>query len=279
MTLSVFFVLLACGCSTAKPSPVTSRPAAGPEPTDEVRSLKLPFDEYQFSLQEHYTVSAARDKLIAECMSEKGRKWEMRERLTDVEDLPNRRRYGLIEIEVARRFGFHEPPERLAVNESQKISHERERQAQIAKSEGCDKKADAKLGRDVEGNYGPLVGLSQKLLLEALHSPEVSDNLGAWRDCMKGKGYSYSDPYKSIGDRVWWSREGAGKTGRPSSDREIDTAVADVTCKRTAGLVNAWFVEEARLQRQSLKSDSGYFREIKAYKNSILNSSRAALEE
>ncbi|UNO39400.1 hypothetical protein [Streptomyces sp. MST-110588] len=100
----------------APASPSGLRP---PAPSPLARSLVLPFDAYEQSLDEYYTVKAAEDLLVRQCMRERGFTWKLLHRTTaDTTGLKNRRRYGVIEPDVARTLGYHVVPGLLSPRKS-----------------------------------------------------------------------------------------------------------------------------------------------------------------
>lgn len=94
---------LAAACSSPPP-PV-------PPPGEQARAISLPFDRYDFTPADLSVIERAEDLLVGDCMPSRGLAWETLPPSAE-EDLepPNRRRYGVVEPEIARRYGYHVAP-------------------------------------------------------------------------------------------------------------------------------------------------------------------------
>lgn len=77
----------------------------------------------------------------------------------------------------------------------------------------------------------------------ALGDPRVLDAFAAWSACMAEAGYRYAAPMDANDDPRWWTADTAGPD-------EIATAVADVACKQSTGLIPVWSAVEADHQEQ-----------------------------
>ncbi|WP_146178156.1 hypothetical protein [Nonomuraea fuscirosea] len=99
---------LAAACSSPPP-PV-------PPPGEQARAISLPFDRYNFTPADLSVIERAEDLLVGDCMPSRGLAWETLPPSAE-EDLepPNRRRYGVVEPEIARRYGYHVAPDRPSV--------------------------------------------------------------------------------------------------------------------------------------------------------------------
>ena len=67
-------------------------------------------------------------------------------------------------------------------------------------------------------------------------APEVTAALRRWSECMSEKGYDYREPFDPIEE---FSASSTDEPGRVSSADEIRTAVDDVACKQSAGVLAA----------------------------------------
>jgi hypothetical protein len=68
-----------------------------------------------------------------------------------------------------------------------------------------------------------------------------------WSECMKGKGYSYTDPWAANNDSAF--------AGKNPTRKEIATAVADVACKRAGNLVGEWYAVEKAYQLRAIAAN------------------------
>ncbi|KOV69378.1 hypothetical protein ADK64_05455 [Streptomyces sp. MMG1121] len=80
---------------------------------------------------------------------------------------------------------------------------------------------------------------------EARKDPAWKKADRAWSDCMKKKGFRYTDPDKASVDIAWY------RTERPS-DKEKKTAAADATCKLDTGYIPSVHSLEARRQNAAI---------------------------
>ncbi|MFC9682423.1 hypothetical protein [Streptomyces sp. NPDC056948] len=273
--------ILATGCaaSAAPRSDSAPEPVA---PTAEVRGLILPFDAYEPSHQESFVVAEARDLLMRSCMRARGHDWKVLDYPAHIDDLKNRRRYGVIEIAVARKLGYHATSAVLSAGtDITNLRKKRDEQlgsagirAAYDEKNGCGYKANDQLQRDgANADYDRFNRLSSELLARAKKEPESRAALKNWETCMRQKGFGYRTPDESIADSRWWSRKPPG-----ASHEEIATAVADVRCKQRTRLVAVLFGAESRLQRQSVAGNRAYFARLAAAKAGSLEQAREIID-
>ncbi|GFE26967.1 hypothetical protein [Streptomyces nigrescens] len=274
---------LVTGCSSGVvPSPPrhTSRPPAVPPTSEEVRRLVLPFDAYALSGPDVHTIESAEDVLIRDCMRAKGKAWRALPQPSTVDpDPPQRRRYGVIEPDVARRFGYHlppAPPETARRDEIWRAREKMPRAAQLAAYGkdgvgGCWKKAHVHLLRGVP--KGSTAQFNRRIRDEFTASQQhraVRSVVRSWSACMKGNGYRYPDPLAAAGDDRW------AKSPRPSR-QEIAVAEADVRCKQETRLVSVWGKAETRIQHDVVRSHAAEFRKLATQKSSWLKAARRVI--
>ncbi|MGH4033991.1 hypothetical protein ACQB60_34240 [Actinomycetota bacterium Odt1-20B] len=256
----------------------SSAGVTAPPPSDEVQKLVLPLDDYIFSNAEYAMTSNALDLMVRDCMKEQGLAWRSVKRPTDLPNMWNRRRYGLIEIDVARRLGYHATPELLSPNVGARMEERRDaeltpRQFQAANNPktGCNKKADDLLWDGTKPDLRQLNSLSAQGLAQSQKAPAVQKSLRQWRSCMKDRGFHYGNPTSAISDKAW------SNTRRPSH-KEIKTAIADVRCKDQSHLIAAWSTEEAKIQKAYIQKHRTYFADLKSSKDRYLNNARLTLK-
>ncbi|GHG90816.1 hypothetical protein [Streptomyces lanatus] len=288
LAAALMALLLTTGCSTGESTDAgpTAPKQTAPKPTAEVLGLVLPFDAYEISHQESFTVAKARDLLMRNCMRRRGHEWKTLDYPAHVDDLRNRRRYGVIEIEVARNFGYHATPEILsAADDVTDRRKERDEhlgsdavRAAYDEKNGCGYQANDFLERDGgSADYDRFNELSSKLLTEAKKQPEVVGTLRDWQSCMRKKGFTYRTPDDAIADRRWWTEK--SDTGKSDTGKsEIATAVADVQCKEQTSLVKTLYTAESRLQRQAVARERSYFDGLAAAKARNLRNARDVID-
>ncbi|MER6842189.1 hypothetical protein [Streptomyces platensis] len=284
---AAFLALLALvtGCTSGVvPSPPRhSAPLpAVPPASKEVRRLVLPFDAYALSGPDVHTIESAEDVLIRGCMRAKGKGWTaLPQPSTADPDPPQRRRYGVIEPDVARRFGYHQPPAPPETARRDKIWRAREkmpRAAQLAAYGkdgvgGCWKKAHVRLLRGVPKSSTALFNRRIREEFTASRKERaVRSVIRSWSACMKRDGYRSPDPLTAAGDDRW------GTSPRPSR-HEIAVARADVRCKRETRLVSVWSKAETRLQHGAVRSHATEFEKLAAQKAGWLKAARKVIRD
>lgn len=272
--LIIALLLAACG-APASQSPANSTDEFAP--TEQARTLGLPFDAYSFSDAQMYLISNAEDVIIRDCMSHQGYHWKVIQRPTDIADLRNRRRYGVIEIKIAR-FGYHVPtglltPANVEQEYDARDATLSDKEKNLAYGpEGCGPKAAAQLQQTDNSPQNQLLQRSRTSLYDSEKDPGVSHALKTWRDCMHQTGLEYQDPLAAMADPKWWADDTAGP-----SNKEIAVAVADVTCKDASHLVDAWHAAEVRFQDKAIKQDPNFFQRLRAELTTSLDAANAVL--
>ncbi|MFK4273016.1 hypothetical protein [Streptomyces milbemycinicus] len=225
------------------------------------------------------TVEAAEDLLVQRCMRRLGMGWKVIPRIAG-DDAPNRRRYGIIELAIAERFGYHVPPDTSGAAQRQELDNTREktlapREHQAAYGSdglsGCWGQAHSRLLQRAPQADEVLL---RRLVTEAYENSRRDDKVDqvvrSWRACMENKGLHYKDPISAAGDKRW------GRSPRPSR-AELGTAVADVRCKTETGLVAAWHKIETRIQWDAIRTHPQLFHHLKEAKTGQLTAARQAL--
>lgn len=261
-TTLLAIALCIAGCA-APLSQNTSGNAEMFPPTPEVERLQLPFDAYSFSLADLYTISNAQDLLIKECMQARGHDWEIVTRPTEVKDLRNRRRYGVLEIRIAQQFGYHAPPGLLTPLDVEQQYDKRESglsesQKEIAfGTDGCGYEATTRLQPAASPDPSLLDQLSRESLEESQAEPTVAAAIVSWRECVRRMGFDYQNPFAAISDPQWWTDDSVGP-----SPQETAVAVADVSCKQQTGLIDLWHAAEVRIQERLIAQYPDYFHQL-----------------
>ncbi|CAM5540887.1 hypothetical protein SALBM135S_07845 [Streptomyces alboniger] len=242
----------------------------------------LPFDGYELSDREVHMVETAEDLLVRDCMTEQGMRWKLLPVPRPGSLAPeNRRRYGVIEPEIARVFGYHMPPDSPEVVRRQEAWKEREKlpmREQLASfgkngTGGCWGRAHARLRQDVPEIGSPTLNeIRSEQWDEVWRHPDVKAVIRAWRDCMSKNRYSYRDPLGVTEDEKW------AETKRPTR-AELTVAKLDVRCKERTGVVGVWKGVERDLQRQTIREHAGQFKKMRVAKERRLTAARRVLEK
>lgn len=277
--LIVALALSTAGCTAQSP---TANQENAPQISEEVRALHVPFDEYKLSRIDLQTIEYAEDLLTRDCMRDLGTDWRLLPPPANQDPDPlNRRRYGLIEPEIATRFGYHLPPSSPESAARESVWAQRE---QLPPAEqraaygddgqgGCRAAARGHLRRDIpEIDQSRLYDFSTEAFNVSLKDPQVMEVFGSWSACMQAQGFRYSDPLEAVGDPAW------AESQRPSA-QEIAAAETDVRCKRETGLVPTWSDAEERIQLDTIRSHREEFTGFLRAKNAELDAARRTLGE
>lgn len=247
-------------------------PAAGPTapvppPGKEAKVISVPLDRYDPSPRELEIISAAEDVLTARCMAKQGLDWKLAPRATAADAEPrNRRRYGVVEPEIAKVYGYHLPADRPTVAKRAAVRKAREKELGPAERKaalgsgkqlgGCVRKAKDELLKDApDANFNLLNGTIGSTYEESMKDESVARVFGAWSACMKKDGYRYAGPMDAIQDERWLKDDHVSRA-------EIRQAGADVRCKKRTDLVAVWNAAENRIQRKAIEAESGEFTKL-----------------
>lgn len=264
MGVCLVFIVLGCGSQGAPVERMPVGEVSGIAPSAEVRRMRLPFDDYGIGARDMAKLSHAAEVLTERCMLGKHLGWATLPPYP-VQDANHRRRYGVIEEEVARRIGYHMADDPVVVenNRREALRNKGLSASQSAAAygpdgnSGCVKEAWIRIGRYNDSSDKAFVWrLSGESLEFAKNHADVKPLLRRWSLCMNSRGFRYDDPWASAGDARWW------KSGRSTRD-EIAAAVADVQCKKETRLVSALARVETAFQKDMLEKHGERFAVIK----------------
>ncbi|MFE7529883.1 hypothetical protein ACFU7Y_29825 [Kitasatospora sp. NPDC057542] len=193
------------------------------------------------------------------------------------------RRYGISDAEAARKWGYHPRPDTSnapsatpavlgqLTQEAQTIlmganPQDGQRVTSFAGKAlpegGCLAELDRLLPGASGGPAGPAGGgegvvttIKAASFTDSQSDPKVVAAVASWSACMKGHGYSVTDPLKA-------SDLFETATG-PASSQEIDQAQADVACKQETNLLGVWFAVESDLQNKAINKNSAELGKVK----------------
>lgn len=252
-----------------------------PPASERARSLSLPFDEYTLSPAERRTLAYAQDLLMRECMREHGMDWEVLP-LVDEEDAdpPHRRRYGVIEHQVAAAYGYRAP---IGSRERERADLRRDRATLPLTEHRAAYGDDGGGGCHARAREGVMEGVPDMdhALLNSyiaagfdtsLADPAVVAAFADWSECMGERGFDHDTPLEA-GEDARWAEE-----GEPLPE-EIEVATADVACKEEAEVVPIWRDAEAEAQRDLIGANPGDFALFARVREAQTDLARARIEE
>ncbi|MDG4858158.1 hypothetical protein P8605_08335 [Streptomyces sp. T-3] len=278
---ALFLALAATGCAAGAATPPPEKKPTAPAVSKEAAELTLPFDTYRLDSTSRRTIEAAEEVLLRDCMRRRGMRWTLLPRTKGRPDPPNRRRYGVIEADVTRSFGYRPPPEPPAEARHTALRDERDKglPSKVFRAAygsdglgGCWKLAGAELREGIPGSdESRFDDLDEEAYEASQRDDKVVEAVRTWRGCMRDAGFDYDHPLKAASDPRWRKTDQA-------SPREIETAATDVRCKRRSRLVAVWSAAEGRLQRAAIDRHAGYFRDRKAADSRLLAAAREVLD-
>jgi hypothetical protein len=178
---------------------------------------------------------------------------------------PNRRRYGVMERDIARNHGYHPPRDPEIEETNRKVENRERRLGPKAKETafgpgGCWEAAWNELSGGVVQAAAPEVveSLARGSFTESRKDPEVRAAVRKWSSCMASRGLSFEDPLAASGDPRWDSPSVSAElhTGTSLlSAEEKKAALADVACKEESRLVPVWSSAEAEIQTRLISEN------------------------
>ncbi|MFJ6215194.1 hypothetical protein ACIQGZ_17940 [Streptomyces sp. NPDC092296] len=97
--------------------------------------------------------------------------------------------------------------------------------------------------------------------------PRVLEVQRRWSSCMKSQGYSYESSIQAMGDSRW--------QGRVPSRIEIDTALADVECKRRVDLEDIGIAAWVAYENEQIKAHSAQLDTYLSWLRNALGNARS----
>lgn len=122
----------------------------------------------------------------------------------------------------------------------------------------CEGRAAERLAPSDRAPWDWLAQRDTRTLERSSTRPAVRAAITGWVACMREAGHPYPSPEAAIGDPRW------DLDKRAISADEKRTAVADVVCKWSSGLVARWFAADAALQRALVHKHAGRFALLRA---------------
>ncbi|WP_445282156.1 hypothetical protein [Streptomyces sp. DSM 118148] len=265
------------------------------------KGLSLPLEAYMQTYADTVTLDTATRHLQEKCMAGYG--FDVKLTVAGATPPPNdndanmERRYGLTDRATAAEYGYG-LPEALTDQPRQKVPDLSEAQVEVLTGHGKPTKAGANgsfvakaapktyngkkihakgcAGYAAEKIAEPAADLqlvselNGRSFVQSMDVPAVKKAMGAWSQCMKGKGYEAATPTESA--------ELVPHTD-PASQKEIDVALAEIDCKRQTGLVKVWFKAETKIQKQQIADHRGRLTAAKAENTKALTAAGAALKD
>jgi len=252
LSLGLVFGLVLTGCASAHDDGRKEPPAQVPNIRD-INTFTLPLDAYQQSPADRQAVRLATTTLVTRCLHGLGVKAD----ILDPRPTPfqqNARRYGITDEARAKTYGYSAPeiskrsPRPDLPKPVQEVAFGRTKQVHGKKvpEGGCTADAERRLDSGAPARPARMIAgqLGVVTLERASKDSRVKAAFGKWSACMRTAGHPYSTPTQIMRDKRFVD----GREHRVTK-LEIDTALADVRCKKSANLINVWAGVETAYQR------------------------------
>ncbi|CAL9376907.1 hypothetical protein SUDANB121_00983 [Nocardiopsis dassonvillei] len=287
----------ACGVSAADGVSIEEQAAA--------LVIELPMDDYRLDSREEADYFRAQDLLVDTCMEEAGFDWPVAEEAAPAAETqrPHRRRYGVVDPDVAEELGYHWTPspedERVAEERTELLEDAEAATAYEGLGEGeAAAGADAadtaatgngpknegsgclglavrelSRGADEGADYELFTQLDWESLERSERHPDVVAAMEAWSSCMADRGHSYPDVWSAMEDRRW------NLDAPEANEAERATAVTDVACKYQTGLLDTWIAAEGEIQREMVEDHAAELETIRDANTAYARNAEAVLTE
>jgi hypothetical protein len=220
--------------------------------SDDPATWRLPIEAYLPGPPQGVAgfAAATRDGRIDECMEAAGfADWEPAPDLPSLgDDSLTGDRYGVHDLEQVQKSGYHPDPDKLkAYNKALLEDHSMETDREILLE--CARKVDGRPGEALDvAAQKPTVAeeIAWYSYRDSKSDPTVLNVFTQWSACMKAKGYEYEAPMDANDDPQWATDGG-------STQKEIETAVADVECRSKHHVAKVWFDAESTIQQKMIK--------------------------
>lgn len=251
----------------------------------------LPLDAYKAGDAQEVIDRASR-MLADRCMREVGQKWPAILEPLGETHAENERRYGIIDMNTARTYGYQLPPPYGATRaeEKQLLDKEKTRRAGITDAQtdaylgkgdeeigGCRGEANQQLGNaPARTRMDPVSELEQQAWAQTNGDAGSRQANADWQTCMKRRGYHYPDPHEAAGAFV---TSASATVPPPPSRKETAAATADVTCKQEVDYVSRWQKIEAGYQNALIARNSARLETYRGTWQDSLAKARKVLRE
>ncbi|QOV35320.1 hypothetical protein IM697_35470 [Streptomyces ferrugineus] len=275
--------------STTAPAPRPDSPSPAASPGKDDYTFRLPIAAFSYTDAEYEVIGSAEQVLARDCM--KGFGLTYRPAGNSTPPKSEDRRYGITDLEGARRHGYRVPPQ----PDAPKAELTEDQIKVLYGKRSLDKEAEDRTKLEYGGKEIPDEGCLGKAILDfrkpyeypagsaaasriagesydaSLKDPKVRAVFEKWSSCMKRSGYDYASPMAAM--------EAPSFLAGEVSATERKTAVADITCKRNTGLLETWFEAESAIQKAMMKKDAAALRKLDELHGKKVNAARKILAE
>ncbi|MBY8888470.1 hypothetical protein K7472_27040 [Streptomyces sp. PTM05] len=262
VTLAAVALTGCSGGTAALPRPQSS--ALPQAHVDLISGISLPLEKFMSTSAQDQVIARGRHRLETTCLRRFGvpaTATESAEGPPDAANLPSR--YGVSSLAQAERYGYHytypteAAPARLSEDQYTVLTGhlrpssstgtpvvEHSWHGRALPDGGCYGEATRSLFDGAPPDMQQVEQLDAHSFFQAEDTPGVKGVISAWSACMRRRGYQVASPL---------SKQLAPAPGPKPSTDEVDTAVADVECKRSTQLISVWAQAERRIQAMQVR--------------------------
>jgi hypothetical protein len=289
--IAVAAAVLTAGCggggsSADKPkdaplaTPSIVLPATEP---DDLSGVHLPLDAYGVTADQASVIFQAKQKALRDCMAAKGFEYEEeQQRPTATTAWLDPDNLGLVSAKAAAKTGYHRPPRDSGAGGPGDLGGKSEEYNKALSGaakpgagdaepadRGCQGAADQRLTpTDGASSKLPLVDqLRGRAFTAAVSDARVTAAKSAWTECMAKKGYKYANPAAPL----------AAAWPDPVSTAELETAVADMACKKDARVLGTWSAVIAGYQSALIAQNEAALQGVKESVTARVERAKAVL--
>ncbi|MEU6896212.1 hypothetical protein ABZ934_31605 [Streptomyces sp. NPDC046557] len=242
--------------------------------------MTLPLDGYSSTPREQYAWQVATQDQWRACMARYGFKnfgppEPSLEVAVGAADSGMGRRYGLSDLEAAKKRGYHLPetpePSRWEPAKGAEEAVFTGTGPEVAGGTYKGKKISdggcrGEVKRQLPMPQTPIVAEAEsRAFLAAKDDASVKEKIAQWSGCMKKRGFDIKSPIDDVAPL------GIDIKSKTPSAREIELAVADVECKGETQLVDFWYKNEESKQKQEISKGTAALARERDSKNSVVN--------
>lgn len=242
--------------------------------------ISLPLDAFGMSPTEYASFEAARDRLAQQCMQAQGFDFDLINRVASDVTRHNRR-YGLIDGEHARTYGYQPAPQDADAERARmalELSIDEVEARALTGVEGgngsdggCLGEALRALGAaEIQADISFVDGLGVESWERSKADGRVGQAFDAWSACMASRGFDYRDPIDANNDSEWALPDGQQATALLAGDPQVRAASADVECNRQANVAGVWLAVETAYQEELIDENRERLEGVRSRKEGIL---------
>jgi hypothetical protein len=247
-----------------------------------VKGMRLPIQDYMLSNADIAQVEDARSAVESACMQRQGFTFNPPSAgdtvPTGYDEANMERRYGLTDATAARTRGYQlpgvaDPSQEQAESDAEEKAEGRTDAWDKTLDEVCIPEANQKIG--IINPTDPAGELSAQSLEATKTQAPVAKALTAWSSCMNRAGHKLRSPLDA--PAAFPPVAAAGRTVSKPSQAEMQTATADVTCKKNGRLVTVWYKAEVAYQKKQITAHKKQLQAQKARNAKLVGNARAVL--